>query len=558
MKKLLSPLGASSALEAIEQAKVAQECDDFHLSVIGSYVKRNNSFLRKGPDTVNGPESRMTDYPNPVFDGEGGASARTGTALAGELIEDIYTLSPVQQGMLFHILSAPDRGLYFDQTVCTVTGRLDVDALQWAWEALLARHPALRTSFVWDGLSKPVQVVHRRIPLDFRILDWRRMGKKVRKVQFEVLLEEDRQRGLEHGEPPLLRIHLVRLGDDRYLLLWSVSHLVADGWCSAILLDEVVSLYEGRRRGEDPRLLPAAPYRDFVAWLKRRDLGDAEAYWRRVFRHFSEPSPLAPDIAPRPDGPRPGSRQEGLEFSKALSSALRERAKAWQLTLNSLMQGAWALLLSLEAETDDVVFGVTVSGRSAMVPGVESMVGLLVNTLPMRLRIAPEAPARGWLEALQRSQVELREFEYSPLSRVQGWAGLEAGKTLFDSIFVFLNAFDPRHHDTGSLALEDLRHLSRPHYPVSLQVVPAEEIRIDCVYAAEKFRWARVCTWLETLEVMLATLVEVPGARLCDLLDKGREHRLARGRERRRHRRDSNSDSLRDTKPVPIQLEEPE
>ncbi len=484
--------------------------------------------------------------------------ASPGVALAGELVEDIYTLSPVQQGMLFHILSAPDRGLYFDQTVCTVTGALCLDAFRWAWEAVLARHPALRTSFVWDGLSKPVQVVHRQVPLDFRTLDWRHMGPKVQKVQFEVLLEEDRQRGLEHGEPPLLRIHLVRVGDDRHLLLWSVSHLVADGWCSAILLDEVVSLYEGRRRGESPQLAPHTPYREYVAWLKRQDLGAAEKYWRRVFRGFSVPSRWVPDIAARPGGPDPAFRQEGLVVSEELSSALRDRAKEWRLTLNSLIEGAWALLLSLEAETEDVVFGVTVSGRSAEVPGIESMIGLLVNTLPIRLSISPQMPAREWLQSLQQSQVELREFEYSPLSRVQAWSGLEAGGHLFDSIFVFLNAFDPRHHDTGSLGLEDLRHLSRPHYSVSLQVVPAERIRFDFVYAAEKYRWARVCTWLETLELMLATLVEKEESQLSDLLDAGRDHIAARGRERRRHRRDSNSDSLRDTKPIPVRLEDSE
>lgn len=474
---------------------------------------------------------------------------------AGELVEDIYTLSPVQQGMLFHILSSSGDGLYFDQTVCTVAGDLDESAFLQAWEEVVDRHPSLRTSFIWDGLSKPVQVVHRRVSLDFRLLDWRRVARPNQKSRFDALLEEDRNHGLDLAQPPLLRIHLIRLGSERRLLLWSVSHLVADGWCSAILLDEVVDLYEARRRGERPRLPPRVPYRDYVAWLKRQDLAPAERYWKRIFQGLKGSSEVAPDIPPRLGGPEANFLQEGLALTRELSDSLRERARSWQLTLNTVVQGAWALLLSLEAQTDDVVYGVTVSGRSAAVPGIESMIGLLVNTLPLRIPVEPETPLEAWLQRLQRAQVEMREFEHSPLNRVQAWAGLEPGRALFDSIFVFLNAFDPRRHDTGHLELESLRHLSRPHYSISLQVVPARRLRLDFVYAAGKYRWSRVCNWLATLRLLLETMAREPSVTLGDLLERGGSLLTERSRLRRRRRRDSNSDSLRDTRPVPLKLE---
>ncbi|MCB1036636.1 MAG: hypothetical protein KDD47_22615, partial [Acidobacteria bacterium] len=232
--------------------------------------------------------------------------------LAGELIEDIYTLSPVQQGMLFHILSTPDQGLYFDQTVLAVSGALDEEALFQAWREVLHRHPALRTSFLWDGLSKPVQVVHRQVPLDYRTLDWRRVEPQVQKVQFEVLLEEDRQRGLDLSSPPLLRIHLVRMAKEQHMLLWSVSHLVADGWCSAILIDEVVSLYEAFRHQRRPDLPRRTPYREYVAWLKRQDLEAAEHFWKEMFDGLAVGTRVKPDIASRSDGPCPTFRREGL------------------------------------------------------------------------------------------------------------------------------------------------------------------------------------------------------------------------------------------------------
>lgn len=477
-----------------------------------------------------------------------------------ELVEDIYTLSPVQQGMLFHILSAPDRGLYFDQVVCTVAGRLDEGAFCEAWEDVLGRHPSLRTSFVWDGLSKPVQVVHRQVPLDFRLLDWRRLPPAARRARLEALLEEDRQQGMDLAQPPLLRIHLVKTGEDRRLLLWSVSHLVADAWCSAILLDEVVQLYEARRRGEALRLPRRTPYRAYVGWLKRLDLGPAQTYWKKMFEGLGTPAVVAPDSLPREAGPpregRPatGFRKEGIDLSETLSQALRDRARGWQLTLNTVVQGAWALLLSLETESDDVVYGVTVSGRSAAVPGVESMIGLLVNTLPLRVPVTREMPVEAWLQRLQQAQVEMREFEHSPLNRVQAWSGQPAGTSLFDSIFVFLNAFDPQRHDTGSLELEGLRHLSQPHYPISLQVAPDRQLRLDLVYAAESYRGSRVCGWLETLRFLLSAISREPEANLGDLLERADERTAERSRRRRRHRRDSNSDSLRDTKPIPLVL----
>jgi hypothetical protein len=353
--------------------------------------------------------------------------------------EDIYALSPVQQGMLFHSLFAPHSGVYVNYLGWGLRGEFDERAFGRAWERLLGRHEVLRTSFAWEGLAEPVQVVERRAVLPLGREDWRGLEEAERRRRLAEFVAEERARGFDLTRAPLMRVRLIRTGEETYEVVWVHHHLLTDGWCVGQLLDELFSSYEAERAGAEPVLERRRPYRDYIGWLRGRGLGEAEGYWRRLLEGFRGPTPL-PHARPaaaqpsasvagggaeeREGGDEAGGYGEVREWLTAEQTArLREFARRERLTLGTLVQGAWALLLSRYAGEEDVVFGATVAGRPAELEGVERMVGVFINTLPVRARVAPRAPVGAWLRGLQEQGAETRQYEHSPLARVQGWGG---------------------------------------------------------------------------------------------------------------------------------------
>ncbi|RMF35672.1 MAG: non-ribosomal peptide synthetase, partial [Chloroflexi bacterium] len=281
-------------------------------------------------------------------------------------IEDIYPLSPMQQGMLFHSLYAPETGVYFEQSSWTLRGPLDVPAFERAWQQVMDRHPVLRTAFLWEGLEEPLQVVYRRVDLPLEKLDWRGLPEAEQAERLAAFLQADRERGFNLAEPPLIRLTLIRTAEEAYQFVWSHHHSLMDGWSQPILVREVFTLYEALRRGQIISLPPARPYRDYIAWLQAQDRAKAEAFWREMLAGFTAPTPLTVDVPPARS--RPAEGQDDYAMQRILlpaetRAALDALARKHQLTLNTLVQGAWALLLSRYSGEDDVVFGATVSGR---------------------------------------------------------------------------------------------------------------------------------------------------------------------------------------------------
>jgi hypothetical protein len=355
-------------------------------------------------------------------------------------IEEFYPLSPMQQGMLFHLLYAPKSGMYFQQLSCTLRGDLDPEAFERAWQRVVDRHSILRASFVWEDLAEPIQVVHRQARLPFERLDWRHLSPAQQQERLESFRRADQDRGFDLAAAPLMRLTLIRLAEDTYQFIWSYLHLLLDGWSAPLLYKEIFTFYEAFRRGQDLRLEQSRPYRDYIAWLRRQDMQKAAGFWRQTLKGFTTPTPLPGDQSP---GSLPSQVAEyefcSTQLSQAATAALQSLASKHQLTLNTVVQGAWALLLSRYSRTDDVVFGATVSGRPADLPGAELMLGLFINTLPVRVRVSPEASLLRFLKELQEQQVEMRQYEYSPLVQIHGWSEAPRGLPLFESILIFEN-----------------------------------------------------------------------------------------------------------------------
>jgi amino acid adenylation domain-containing protein len=353
-------------------------------------------------------------------------------------IEDVYPLSPMQQGMLFHTLYSPGTGAYLGQASWEIRGELDIPALRAAWQSLVDRHPILRTAIFWERLDEPTQVVCRNVDLPWEDLDWRSLPAEEQPPRLWALLDEGRRLGFDLEEPPLMRMTLIHVADNVWWLAWTYHHLLIDGWCMALLFREVLRLYEGKRTGREPHLRPSRPYRDYIAWLKKQDLSRAEAFWRRLLAGYEAPTSLKLE-RPRRNGSSTADSRGVARFHLAPGTTERLRTLAQQsrVTLNTVAQGAWGLLLSRYSGSDDVVFGATVAGRPASLPGVETMIGPFINTLPVRVSTPPSAELVPWLKDLQSLQVQLREYEYTPLVDLQGWSEVPRSQPLFESVFVF-------------------------------------------------------------------------------------------------------------------------
>jgi amino acid adenylation domain-containing protein len=436
-----------------------------------------------------------------------------------DLIEDIYPLSPVQQGMLFHTLSNPGSGQYVVQLSCLLSGGVDVAAFRTAWEGVVERHPALRTVFV-QRRDQPVQVVYRRVQPPWREEDWRGLSPEAQEERFAALLRDDLRQGFDLVKPPLLRFTLLRLGPDSWRFLWTAHHLLMDGWSFPLVLREVFRLYQAARRGEPAGLPPVRPYSAYIDWLRGRRLEDAEAFWRRDLRGFTEPTPVGPV--------RPGEAEtEGSDFGRrrlALDEETTERltrlARRERVTPGVVIQAAWALLLADSSGTaeDDVLFGLTFAGRPEEIPGVESIVGPFLNSLPSRIRIDREAPLASlaslgdWLREIQARQTARLAHAWAPLSDVQSWSEVPRGTPLFESLVIIENypvdntAAGSADGGNGALRVSDLRTDERTHYAVSLAVVPGR--RMSLILTFDRARLDAMAA-LRLLERFAGLLVEM-------------------------------------------------
>ncbi|MBN1489663.1 MAG: amino acid adenylation domain-containing protein, partial [Phycisphaerae bacterium] len=424
----------------------------------------------------------------------------------GRAIEDLYPLSPLQAGLLFHSRYAPDSAVYFSQFSCTLVGDFDPDAYRAAWQRIIDRHPVLRTSFTWKRLNEPLQLVHRHVPVAWTQHDWRDVPAAEQPARIDAFLEADRQRGFDLDKPPLTRLAVLRLADDAWHIVSTNHHLLLDGWSLPIMMTEVMATYEGLVRGQEVPLDPPRPYRDYIRWLREQDLAEAEAFWRRMLKGFAAPTPL-------PAARSAGAVEAGAmasyngQLSEAATATLEQWARRHQVTLNTLVQGAWAILLSRYSGESDIAFGMTVSGRSVPLAGIETTPGVFINTLPVRVAVSADVALLPWLHALQSQQADLRQFEHSPLAQVQRWSDVPAGLPLFESIIVFENyPVDQALRQRGaSLAIRDVRrHLARTNYPLVLVVEPGKSLRFEIAYDTGRFDAATI----ERLFGHLRTLLE--------------------------------------------------
>jgi amino acid adenylation domain-containing protein/non-ribosomal peptide synthase protein (TIGR01720 family) len=438
----------------------------------------------------------------------------------GRDVEDIYPLSPMQQGLLFHTLMSPRSGMYFEQLTLSLAGPLDAAALRTAWQEMVGRHAVLRTRFAWEGLDAPLQVVERHVELAWEEHDWSRLPSTEQEERLRRLLASDRGREFDLSRAPLTRLALVQMAEDDHRLVWSFHHLLLDGWSLPVVVKEVLRSYQAHTRGNAPELAPVAPYRDYITWLAGQDLAKTEAYWRSELAGFRAPTPLAVDLRMGTAAGLEGEvGEQNIQLSAAGTERLRTLARRHQLTLNTLVQGAWGVLLSRYSGEDDVVFGATVSGRPAALPTVEAMVGLFINTLPVRVKVAPDQALVPWLRSIQERQVEQRQYEHSALAQVQAWSEVPAGQPLFESLLAFENypVEPPAGQGAAGVRVVGAHFAERTNYPLTVTAVPGSRLSIGILYDRQRFAEEAVGRMLRHVATLLEGMAARPEAPVSDL-----------------------------------------
>jgi amino acid adenylation domain-containing protein/non-ribosomal peptide synthase protein (TIGR01720 family) len=445
-------------------------------------------------------------------------------------VEDIYPLSPLQSGLLFHTLLAAEPGVYFVQHGWTFTGAFDVAAFLRAFQDVVDRHPILRTAFVWDRRDRPMQVVREKVKLPCEHFDLRDLPADAQPGRVEEILAADRARGFELTRAPLTRVLVLRLRDDAWRVVWSSHHLLLDGWSTPLVTRELFALYEAHTRGEALRLPRPRPYGDYIGWLQKEDPARAHAFFGKMLRGFRAPTPLGVD---RPAAPGAAATGEDFaadrrgELSDEDSDALSAFARQHHLTPSTVVLGAWALLLSRYAGEEDVLFGATVSGRSAPLPGIENMVGLFINTLPVRVQVDPEQTVAAFLGALNAQQAETRDFEHLPLVELQGLSDVPRGTPLFESLFVFENfPFDPAQQPAeAGVTIRRERTVERTNYPLTVVAAFRGRLFLRLAYDRRRLDDAAVERLLGHLQNLVRAMTRAPQGRLHELSPLGEAER---------------------------------
>ncbi|MDJ0346926.1 non-ribosomal peptide synthetase [Streptomyces sp. PH10-H1] len=422
------------------------------------------------------------------------------------VFKDVLPLSPLQEGMLFHSLydeQATD--VYTVQAVIDFAGAFDPAVFRAAVEALLNRHDNLRAGFLSEGLSKPVQVIPRAIELPVQEVDLTRFGGAELEARLAGLTAGEQLRKFDLTAPPLLRFTVVRIEADRYRLLFHAHHILLDGWSMPLMMGDLFALYN--QRGNAAGLPAVPPFREFLAWVARQDRPAGLQAWREALAGLEGATRLGPA---NPGPPTTLPAELNAELSEELTDGLQSLARRAGVTLNTLVQAGWSLVLAGLTGRDDVVFGTTLSGRSPEIPGVEAMVGLFINTQPVRITLNPGEPLLSLLIRIQDEQVRMMPHQHLGLTDIQRAAN--QGE-MFDSLVVFENY--PMNADAMENALSGARITGvtgrdATHYPLTLAAGPGERLWLRLGYRTDLFTEYEARQLTDRLRTVLEFFVSDP------------------------------------------------
>jgi amino acid adenylation domain-containing protein len=435
-----------------------------------------------------------------------------------------FPLSALQQGMLYHALAKPGSGVDIEQMVWDLPEAIDAPALRSAWEQVVARHDVLRVAFQWAGLPEPRQQVMQKAGLPWTELDWTKIDAAGQASALKDFLHKDRAKGFALDQAPLLRLTLIRRGQgggEHWTLVWTFHHAILDGRSFPPLVQEVFARYEARRSGDTGENNPSTTtgpeaaktsdrasqlsFREHVTRLQTLDHTASESFWREALRGFSAPTPLTVD---RPQKASASVGHDALRLSSGQTTGLRGFAQSHGVSLGTLVQAAWSILLSRYSGQRDVVFGVTRAGRRSPPAGVAAEPGLFINTVPLRVQIDPERPLVDYLKEVRARWQALHDHEHTPLAQVQAWSEVPAGQPLFESLVVFENyQLQERLRALGGpWAARSFDLIEQTNFPLTLAACDGTELEVKLQFDPARFAAATAHRLLQHVLTLLTSM----------------------------------------------------
>ncbi|WP_428243754.1 amino acid adenylation domain-containing protein [Gynuella sp.] len=435
--------------------------------------------------------------------------------LAQPDVEDVYPLAPFQEHMLHRYLQLRSPGLFLVHRIDVLPdpGEFDLSILRQAWQKMVARNPILRTSFRWQNLDEPLQVVHTHGEVKLHFADWRGLSEVEQEARLEDYLHYDRHRGIEPDQPNGLRYLIARI-ENAYLFVLGFSYLCLDGWSLDLISQEWHAIVDSLTSGRSLEARQRLPYRDFIQLTRSKDMSDAHAFWTKTLSGYGETTQLSVLSSNQSPWPEKGFARQFLRFSELLSVQLKTLARDRGLTLSTLIQGAWSLVLSYFSGKHDVVYGALMNGRSLDLEDVENMVGPTLNILPLRIAITPEAGLMRWLQGVLANIVELSRYENTPLRQIQCWSEIPTNQLLFESYLVFQNVGEESMDKAAGHFF-----VSKMGFPLRVDIFPQDNIAMHMSYYRDNFNDNTIATLMKSFHQVLSHMVNEPGCHVIDLLD---------------------------------------
>jgi amino acid adenylation domain-containing protein len=409
-------------------------------------------------------------------------------------ISESYPLSPIQQGMLFHYIEDSKSGQYILQAVCELKETLNIGLFKDSWKILVKRHPVLRTVFKWDEENEPLQIVLKDIDIPFYEEDLRNLSKEEQQKRIDEYLISDQFEGFDLQNGPLNRFTLFYLNKNNYNLIWSNHHIILDGKSRTILLKEVFEIYEALLNQEEVKLEKRCDFKEYIKWIHNQDFTSANKFWKKELSGFDTPTTLLFDDKTADFDPKSAYGEKEFFLPEHETSILRDWASHNSATLNTVIQMAWAILLSYYSNEKDVVFGTVRSCRKLPLNGIETMVGLFINTLPVRVKLSGTRKAADLLKEVRKQNLTQRPYDHTPLINIKEHCQVTKGSPLFESyiVFDFKQKSSVLQEQGANWKNRYFKIHEKTNYPMALSVFGEKELLIKFSFHLKRFSHALI------------------------------------------------------------------
>ncbi len=433
-------------------------------------------------------------------------------------IKDIYPLSPMQHGILFHTLADESLGMYFEQIAITLSGQIDLDLFQKSFNAVIKEYDVLRTMFIYKNVKKPVQLVLKDRKTDIRFEDISTKAGLEKTEYIEKFKKQDMEKGFDLSRDILIRMSIIKTDERSCEIIVSFHHIIMDGWSLGVIIKDILANYELLKDKKELKIIDAKPYSDFIKWIENQEIEEGFSYWKKHLEGYEQKAEIPYSLKRKIEDHSYTLGETAFTLSEDLTNRLTVLAKQKGTTVNTLFQIAWGMLLHIYNYTEDVVFGLVVSGRPSEIEGIETMVGLFINTIPVRMKFEHSCTLNEIIEQIRDNLFESTKYDYLPLAKIQ--ANTELKRDLINHIMIYENypiakeATNAKTNPEWKLEIEKFEMSERTNYNFNIFVMPGTEMAIKFAYNTMVYDSTQIKNIEGHFKKILQQMADNPGKKL--------------------------------------------